>query len=93
MITQGHLMNRDGTGGSIQPSNVKTPEFNLSDADGAYMMTSVPFQIKIETNAIVPLTVMYAKNDYWITTSFFPQWNPDLIKGLRETAANIKIGW
>ena len=91
-----YSLNRTGNGTSMQPGNAFVPEYSTPDAKGGdnFFESAVPVQVKVEGNDIVLLEVVYFNSDpdNWITTSFYPQWNPDLIRRIRSTSADIKIG-
>ena len=91
---QAYTLNRNGQGGSLGIGSAWKPEFNKTDDEGNnYHWSETGFHICVDENSILPLTVFYVNGTEWVQKSFFPQWNPDIIKGLRATNSNIKIGY
>jgi hypothetical protein len=87
------LLNRDGSGASLQASFAKEIAYN-----GADYFNNVGFQIKIEGTVPLTMTVIYAgekKNDGWVATTFFPGWNPDLVRAIQYNtldSSKFKVG-
>lgn len=57
----------------------------------AFSMGNSGFLVKVDSIEPVTLTVKYIDDDIWVTTSFFPGWNPDWIK-LIDTSVQVPAG-
>ena len=71
----------------FQPSRL----VQVTASTGTFTMGERGFLIKIDSTDPVTLTVQYLLGKRWITTTFFPGWNPDLIYAI-DTQQQIAVG-
>jgi hypothetical protein len=82
-------------------SNVETSlqigrmgSLNVSEGDFYLEKKSDFFLLKNEGEEPVVLDVILAKNDHVISVMFYPGWNPELVKVVKQTSTDVSnIKW
>lgn len=94
MIIENARSYAPGTGVVFQPSRVSVVTFG----NGIYVHKSGVY-IKNDSDEPIKLKVTYlGDSETWITTSFYPGWNPDIISqidtdDLIYQGSDIKVGF
>jgi len=78
----------------FQPSRLT----GVTWGEGIYNAGKSGFLVKVDSASPVTLLVQYVDDENWVSTTFFPGWNPDWIKSIDTDedvpeGTDIKVGF